>query len=423
MILKKFYGKSIEEAREKAQQSLGKTYIVVETKERNGEEPAWIHVLDEERAEDSTKATSGTYSRRDLFPKALSKLKETVNESFQLFNLDGLTSDNSNGAAQKSPRSPAPRDERFLPYRTISNSADPQPSKPEQKVPNLHRDFDTLADRFERFENLISEQLLAVNVDFVSHPAFQQLLNNGVPYATVLSWFSELAAEGVDPYHRDGHFTRRLAQKVRETLDVVATEPPVKFMIFTGAAGAGKSSVIMKLALSSEFLGNASCALVSIVPRGAKNYYPSLDNFASEHDFIHFRIEGQRQWHELQDQLGTFDHVLIEMPANEYYAATQSEFSSTMFIQAIRQSGAVEVHHVMNAALNPQVLKSLSRKATTCDYLDFTHLDTVPKRGQLLSLMDHSGCCVRYICLGLQVPADIQKFEPAQFARQLLSNA
>ena len=423
MMLKKFYGRTVEEARKKAQKSLGETYIVVETKEAAGaQEPAWIHVLDEENgASDASK--SGTYSRRDLFPKAISKLKETVNDSLQLFNFD-----NENAAVKgqsPAPSRPAePRDERLMPYRTHTESGNKnyKGDSEDSNQSKIHSEIDTLSKRFDRLEALISEQMLGANVDFVSHPAFQQLLSNGVPYEMVMAWFSQLMRRGIRPFDQNSGFTQALAKLVRQTLDVAAKNEPAKFMIFTGAAGSGKSSLIMKLALNKAFMGNNSCALVSVVPQNVKNHYPSLAAFAVDHDFIHFKIGIQSQWQELQHELRSYDYVLIEMPSTEQ-GSTRSGFSGTMLTQAIKQSGLAEVHHVINAAMNREGMQAAAVGDSPWDYLAFTHLDAAPRKGRLLPLMDRPECRVRYTSSGLQVPGAIAKFDPPQFARQLLSNA
>lgn len=423
MVLKKFYGTSIEKARQKAQRSLGQTYIVVETKEGNAEEPAWIHVLDEEKNNSDASKKSGTYSRRDLFPKAISKLRETVNDSFQFFNRDGLkTGVDKSHSVDDSKR--APKDERFLPYRKFAGLTDEKPSQPETTPANraVHPNIDALSKRFDRLEALVSKQMVTANAEFVSHPAFQQLLANGIPYTMISGWFSQLIAQGADPFDREGRFTQLLAQKMRKILDVAASEPPAKFMIFSGSAGSGKSSLIMKLALNEDFFGAASCALISVVPGDVKNHYPSLAAFASEHDFLHFRIGIQPEWDQLREELGSFDHVLIEMPAEERQT-TPSGFSAPMLTQAISQSGSTEVHHVVNAALNPAALQRLPYETMAGDYMDFTHLDVASKQGQLLPLMAASGCRIRYTSAGLKIPESIARFKPTHFARQLLSNA
>ena len=74
MMLKKFYGSSIQEARKNARDVLGPSFIVVETKEAINDERAWIHVMDD-RTDSASSKDERAYSRSNLLPKAFDKIK------------------------------------------------------------------------------------------------------------------------------------------------------------------------------------------------------------------------------------------------------------------------------------------------------------------------------------------------------------
>ncbi len=428
MALKKFKAASIEAARQKAEKALGQSYIVLETKEPTDTEPAWIHVLEDKNLNGNTNG-SGTYSRKDLFPKAFNKLKETVNDSLQLFNPEERASDRPSPSARKQQPLPDTNsrtadEELEARAEEKSNGQDTQFSLDINQPPDYEEDFRTLNQKIDRLEQLVSDQLIGGNVHFISHPAFQQLQANGVPYATITAWFNELIKQGAEPYGRSDEFLKHLGAKVKETLDIAASGKPAHIMLFTGMPGSGKSSLIMKLALHPALLGNASCALVSVVPAKQKNYYASLASFAAEHGINHSTVRTVDELKDCAESWPGYDHVFVEMPSQ------QTKYRSSLiplkqFYEFNSRSDALEVHQVVNATSNSECLNNLRifENPSAPTYLDFTHLDSAPQKGHLLPVMQKAGCKAKYTSSGPTVPDDISKFEPASFARQLLSNA
>jgi flagellar biosynthesis GTPase FlhF len=452
MALKKFKASSIEAAREKAEKALGHSYIVLETKEPTATEPAWIHVLEDKNLNGNGNG-SGTYSRKDLFPKAFNKLKETVNDSLQLFNPEQRHSDrrskrqSDRNSSQQGNRQSSQQSDRSTKQQSLSDTSgrtadeelqarakenanrsgigeDTKFSLDMGEAPNYEKDFQALNQKIDRLEKLVADQVIGGNIHFISHPAFQQLLANGVPYATITAWFNGLINQGAEPYGKSDQFLSLLGAKVKESLDIAATKKPAHLMLFTGMPGSGKSSLIMKLALHPALLGNASCALVSVVPAKQKNYYSSLAAFATEHEINHSTIRTLEELKNFAASWPDFDHVFVEMPSQ------QTKYRSSLiplkhFYEFNAKVKALEVHQVVNSTSNSECLNKLPlfQNPSAPTYLDFTHLDSAPQKGHLLPLMRKSGCKARYTSSGPTVPDDISKFEPASFARQLFSNA
>lgn len=420
MMLKKFYGSSIQEARKNAREVLGSSFIVVETKEATANERAWIHVMD-----DSTNSASSkderTYSQSKLLPKAFTKIKETVNEGLQLFNektsfaSDERQQEPSNSTSKTTDRSRLQRYNRS----DVLSRADHTPAFPLTTKKELNSELtdkiEELNNRFDRLENLIDKQMTGPNVEMISHPAFQQLLASGVPHLIISRWFCDLLTGGIDPYNQQGNFTQLLAKKVKQSLDIAAKAPPAKYMIFTGASGSGKSSLMMKLALDSSLLGDASFALATLCHDESNSYFSPLSAFAYEHEISHYKIEGQQTLQKLNQERENFDHILIEMPQE------QGALNVDKIRESISDEDSLEVHHVVNAALNQTYLNTTRFSNHSPRYIDFTHLDQVPQKGHLLPIMQRGNCQIRYVTNGTRIPDDISTFDPASFAKQLLT--
>ncbi|HYW34251.1 MAG TPA: hypothetical protein VE868_02485 [Balneolaceae bacterium] len=411
MTLKKFHGNTIKEARQKAENQLGKTYIVVETKEATAEQPAWVHVLNDNHQK------ADTYSRQDLFPKTLTKIKKTINENLQLFNIkeheNELTRSrrNTQGYSRKS----------FAKSYPKNNTTD----SASKKSTSFRNDIQTLTRRFDRLEQLVCDQMIGANSQYISHPAFQQLLASDVPHATIASWFNELINDGIDPYNQHGNFSSLLAGKIRRTLDIAATKDPAHVMLFTGPSGAGKSSLILKLALHSDLLSEKKCAIVSVYPAKRANYYTPFAEFSAAHSIPHYTMQKHDDLNALAEKTSNFDHLLIEMPSADQQTRNMLAVKNIVSFFTSKQATTLEIHRVINATLNKNCLAigTVSGDSSAENYLDFTHLDVISQKGHLLPVMQQSGCAIRYMTAGPHIPKDISVFRPARFARQLLSKA
>jgi flagellar biosynthesis GTPase FlhF len=419
MMLKKFHGATVKEARQKAQGELGTANIIVESKAAVDNEPAWVNVL-----HDGRKTTTGTYSRQDLFPKALTKLRKTINESFQIFDVKNKE-EKTDSIKQKVPQKKYSIKPTQKPSSELAGTSgrDVRVSfNSEQKTP-FRKELQVLTERFDQLEQLISGQTIENDRRYIAHPAFQQLQASGVPRATIDSWFNELLKSGADPYNNDGNFRQLLADRVKQTIDIAAEDKPANVMLFTGPAAAGKSSLIMKQALRFTLLNDAVCALVTVYPFQRENYYSPLEKFSSDHDIGHYVVRDTEGLYRLTEEATRFDHILVEMPSSSRSKSdkslTEEHFKQQL---AVKKSLTLEIHHVINATLNQQCLKEqcFFGDPDGSHYLAFTHLDEITTKGHLLPVMQQSGCKVRYVSDGPLLLHDISEFEPARFAKQLL---
>jgi flagellar biosynthesis GTPase FlhF len=422
MTFEKFHGNTVGEARKKAKDKLGESHIVVESREASNGEPAWVNVLNE-GYQDSKK--TDTYSRQDLFPKALSKLKKTVNESLSVFNMNNYESQSQplqNKPQQKTHHSnTSNQSSRTYSKTAAQRQSDETISSNTNQNTSLKKEIKTLTQRFDQLEQLISDQITASNNHYTSHPAFQQLLASGVPHNMIAYWFDELFKEGINPYDKRGNFRQLLADKVKQTLDIADASQPAKVMLFTGQSVSGKSSLMMKLTLRLTSQDDTSCALVSVFPAERENFYSPLEKFTSEYSLKYYTVQKSENINKLMNEWTDYDHILIEMLPGK--RQNQSSLSVENFSEILTEEDSIsfEIHHVINAALNQECLDNqhFSNKYIGRCYLAFTHLDNTSLRGQLLPIMQQSRCKVRYVTAGPNIPDDISLFKPEKFAKQL----
>jgi flagellar biosynthesis protein FlhF len=292
-----------------------------------------------------------------------------------------------------------------------------QESPVSKEVKALHR-------RFDHMEKLLSDALVSSNIEYVSHPAFQQLLNTGMQATTVTHWFKEILNKGIDPYEQSQSFMFELAKIIRSALSFALPEPPEKNLLFVGPSGSGKTTLIMKLAKNPDFMLDKKIALISIEPKNKFIHYSTLKLFAEEENLPFYKVQDGVEMGSLLNELEEFDHLLFDTPSLSLHQETA--FRDFWKIRQILSSIApLEVHYTVNATLERYYFKEnyATNHSLQPDYVAITHLDESEKWGHLIPFINGIGARVRYVSQGPNVPDNIHTFEPEWFAEKILSES
>ena len=287
----------------------------------------------------------------------------------------------------------------------------------------VNREINALHRRFDQIESMLGEALISANLDYAAHPAFQQLLNSGIRATTISGWFKEILNKGIDPNEQHDTFMFELAKIVRDALTITlpkATEPN---LVFVGPSGAGKTSLIMKLATNPDFFEDRNIALVSVQPRQMGPQYTVLEPFANDHDLSFFKVRDGIDVTKLMPKLVDYDHVLFDTPSISLEKKTA--FRDYWKIRQILASVMpLEVHFVIDATLENYYFREAyaTNHPLQPDYVAITHLDETHRWGQLIPFLKTLGCSVRYMALGSGIPDDVNAFSPTWFAEQILSS-
>ena len=293
-----------------------------------------------------------------------------------------------------------------------------QPRREQREVAALHK-------RFDKLEALLGSSLISSNLDYASHPAFQQLVKTGISTGTVAGWFSSIIKNGIDPYEQTEIFMNHLSGIIRDAIQCETDRKIQKYLLFTGPAGAGKTQLIMKLAQHPEFMKNKNIAVVSLLPQSAATspYYTILRPFCEDHSIPFYTIKTGVDVTEMQEDWESYDHILIDSPS----ISTQQENSFRQYWK-IRQILAslkpLEVHYVVNASLNKFYFKESSAMDHPLqpDFIAITHLDEVSEWGPIIPFMKEMGCPARFVSNGNTLPDSLHKFDPTWFAQNVLKN-
>lgn len=302
-------------------------------------------------------------------------------------------------------------------HRT-SNVPSSAPRKERREITALHK-------RFDKLEALLDSSLISSNLDYASHPAFQQLVQTGISTSIVAGWFSEIIKEGIDPYDQTEMFMSKLSGIIRDAIRCETDRKTQKYLLFTGPAGAGKTNMIMKLTQHPDFMKHKKIAVVSLAPQMASGvpYYTILQPFCEDHNLPFYSIKTGVDVTEVQEEWEAYDHVLIDSPS----ISTQQENSFRQYWkirQVLASLKPLEVHYVVNASLNKFYFKESSaiNHPLHPDYIAVTHLDEVSQWGPIIPFMKEIGCPARFVSNGDTLPDSIHKFDPTWFAQNVLKN-
>jgi flagellar biosynthesis GTPase FlhF len=307
-----------------------------------------------------------------------------------------------------------------------------KPSKPQtNKAPEVQemvstrhneREIRALHKRFDTLEALLDSALISANLDYASHPAFQQLVHTGINTSVIAGWFSDIIKKGIDPYDQGELFMSHLAEIIRKALGKPSEEETQKFMLFAGPSGAGKTQLIMKLTQHPDFMTDKKLAVVSVYPQAedAAPYYTILEPFCAQYEIPYFKVQSGLDVSKIVEDLAGFDHVLIDTPA----LSTEQDNSFREFWkirQLLSPLAPLEVHYVVNAVLNRFYFQNTSatHHPLQPDYVAITHLDEVAQWGPVIPFLQKMGCSARYISTGSKLN-NLNEFNPQWFAQKVL---
>jgi flagellar biosynthesis GTPase FlhF len=318
-----------------------------------------------------------------------------------------------------------PAQKKFITHFKETKKAEPKadvlPASPSPR--QEQREINALHKRFDKLEALLDSALISANIDYASHPAFQQLVHTGINTSVIAGWFSQIIEEGIDPYDQNELFMSKLAGIIRKALGQVSTEDPQKFMLFAGASGAGKTSLIMKLCTHPSLLGDKNIAVVSVHPQNKKEaaYYTILKPFCRANDIPYFEIKDGLEITKNMKAWEEYDHVLIDSPSLS--TAHNNSFREFWKIrQLLSPLTPLEVHYVVNASMSPNYFRNSSaiHHPLQPDFVAITHLDEVTQWGPIIPFLQDMGCTARYISRGNSVPNSLIEFNPQWFAQKVL---
>lgn len=213
---------------------------------------------------------------------------------------------------------------------------------------------------------------------------------------------------------------QKMILKFGNPVGIMPAEKGPKVVFFIGPTGVGKTTTIAKIASRFSVEGGRKVALLT-----ADTYRiaaaEQLRTYANILE-IPFRIIYSNE--EIEQALKDFkdyDYILIDTAGHSHQNEAQKEVMNG-FIHSVDGQVEKEVFLVLSATTKYRDLVSIADTySKMTDYkLIFTKLDETTTLGNLLNIKLHTGAPLSYITCGQNVPDDIENFNPQKTVKQLL---
>lgn len=306
-----------------------------------------------------------------------------------------------------------------------------QPSNPpvveahvlEQYVKQLEAQFTLVHERLTAMEHRFNNAMVGASMRWTTHPLFVELVEKGLQPSTVTRVFNGLVEHGFQIDTDEESLRWALAQQVRRVLDVPAPRQINGTQVFMGPSGAGKTSLLLKLATHAGFFARRNTTVIAILPED--------EDTALLHDptdlFKRFGLPFQavRTPEEMAQALNRvqhFDQVLIDTPALSVREAPARR-ELLRLKRMLDPIVPMQVHLVLNAT---RVLEGIDadymqRLPVRPDTLALTHLDETEQLGRIAEWMMRIRLPVLFTSAGPRVPDDAMAFTTSRFVEELLA--
>lgn len=213
---------------------------------------------------------------------------------------------------------------------------------------------------------------------------------------------------------------QKMILKFGQTEVITPAKDGPKVVFFIGPTGVGKTTTIAKIASLFSVNEKKKVALLTADTYriAAAEQLRTYANILEVPFRIIYTVEEIEQ--ALSD-FRNFDYILVDTAGHSHQNQVQRE-NMNAFIHSVDGLAEKEVFLVLSATTKYRDLISIADtySAMTAYKLIFTKLDETITLGNLLNLRLHTGAVISYVTDGQNVPDDISQFNPQKTVKQLL---
>lgn len=420
MIIKKFQGKTENEAIELAKKELGSGIVIMNVKQVK--KKGLFKMFHSPMVEVTVALEEGEKNlqeKRDGNKKPSRPLNFNTGVTEKKASEEVLTLESQNEAA-KSTFSALAAD--IMPEKYVEKSLSTGKAL-EEKLDSLHSLIEGSLQKSE--ENKQDEEFLEETNESV---LFLKLLYNTMLENEVNEKYANQIIDDIEKINKPNapidYMLANVYQKMilkfgsSSVIEPGGENPKVIF--FIGPTGVGKTTTIAKLASRFSVEQNKKIALLT-----ADTYRiaaaEQLRTYASILD-VPFRViytveEIENAIRDFQ----TFDYILLDTAGHSHHNEAQRETMNEL-LHSVDSLCERETYLVVSATTKYRDLLSISDSySSMTDYkLIFTKLDETTTLGNMLNLRLHTGAALSYVTCGQNVPDDIEVFNPQRTVKQLL---
>lgn len=408
MIIKKFQGKTEQEAVENAKKELGSNVVVMNVKnlKRTGLfgffKPQLIEVtvaLEEEREISITSAkkkeATVLVKQSELVQTKETALEEKIEQIQSILEKQFKKQEEISANDEKNRREKKEKAQR------------------DEKLRDEKQEASSQADHYEESDTVRFMKLL-----------YNTMIENEVNehYANqIIDDLDKVTKPNTTIDYMLSSVYQKMILKFGKPRGISLAQNGPKFVYFIGPTGVGKTTTIAKLASKFCVEEKKKIALVTTdtyriaAAEQLRTYANILE--------VPFRViySAEEMLLAYQD-FSAFDYVLVDTAGHSHHNEAQRE-NMGIFLHALDKIVEKEVYLVVSATTKYRDLLSIAATYTqmTEFRIIFTKLDETTTLGNLLNLKLHTGAELSYITYGQNVPDDIDEFNPQTAVKELLT--
>lgn len=413
MIIKKFQGKTEQEATALAKKELGENAVImhVRTVKRKG----LLKLFKKPYVEVSAALEEEADTSFAKMKEAVSEVAKAVGKVNDMETSAESTSDNSSVNTLK---------------QDVDYSAKQDP------VHASKQDSGNIEEKLESLHNLLIEKKLIddrktelkdIETDARSTDFFKLIYNTLIDNEVDEKYVNDIIDEAVKIYKPNSQIDyilaniyQRMVLKFGKVSLITDANKGPKVLFFIGPTGVGKTTTIAKLASKLKVNDKKKIVLLTTdtyriaAAEQLKTYANILE--------VPFKVIYSPE--ELVSAISDFsesDYILIDTAGHAHTNESQKN-GTKQFLSCVADEIDKQVYLVLSATTKYRDLKSVCETyAQFTDYsLIFTKLDETVALGNLYNIKLRTGADMSYITVGQDVPDDIEEFSPQNTVKQLL---
>ncbi|MCI8798937.1 MAG: flagellar biosynthesis protein FlhF [Lachnospiraceae bacterium] len=414
MIIKKFVGKTEEEAVEAARKELGSGAVIMNVRlvKRKG-----------------LGALLG--GKRTEVTAALEEESDTINKARSTADFQTQAGTEGQSPAQTAPRNP----ESVLAGNNRLSTQESQAI--EKKLDSLQQ---LLVNRFQQSEEERKDALDKGDMaaegeseeegqEITEQQRFIRLLYNTMLRSEVDEKYANQIVDEIDVTGQPNMPLDRILANVYQKMilkfgraeGITPVEGAPKIVFFMGPTGVGKTTTIAKIASSISVDEKKKVALLT-----ADTYRiaaaEQLRTYANILEIPFRIIYSEEEALEAVREFQTYDFIFVDTAGHSH--KNEDQMGNTVkLLEALKSAGECQVFLVLSATTKYRdLLKIVSSYEEFTEFqLIFTKLDETMTMGNLLNMKLFMGTPIAFVTNGQDVPNDIEQFNPQKTVKQILS--
>lgn len=413
MIIKKFLGKTEQEAVESAKKELGENVVIMNVKKvkRKG-----LFAFLKPQMTEVTVALEEESNHVDAVSAEVKAAVSAIN------NVVVSSMNNMQGNAtemQSTTRTQNPGGTQII--------ADDEKEKKENNA--LEEKLDSLQSLLEQqLQKPESEKEVKEEEEVSETEMFMKLLHTTMLDNEVNEEYANQVIEEINKINKpNAPFDYALANTYQKMIlkfgkpsGIIPSEKGVKVVFFIGPTGVGKTTTIAKIASRFRVDEKRKVALLTADTYriAAAEQLRTYANILEVPFRVIYTVE------EIEQALVDFkdyDYILVDTAGHSHQNEAQKE-NMSKFIHSVDGLAEKEVYLVLSATTKYRDLISIADAyKEIADYkLIFTKLDETTTLGNLLNLKLYTGAPLSYVTCGQNVPDDMEDFNPQKTVKRLL---